>query len=231
MSDASRMAARRLLGARETRRFASQPFELREVPNGTGGTSLIFTGWATVTDRSYAMWDQFGEFSESVARGAFRDTLAAGADVAFLLNHTGMPLARTAHRDVPGTLALAEDSTGLYVEARLDPGNSIVRDIRSGVERGDLDEMSMAFRVVDQLWNEAFDDRVIRSVDLDKGDVSVVTYGANDHTGGLVSIGTGAPGAGFGQLGRSTPLPELLDYGAEARVALAEARRPKAARR
>ena len=39
----------------------------------------------------------------------------------------GLTLARTKS----GTLKLAEDSTGLHAEARLDPSNSVVRDIKS----------------------------------------------------------------------------------------------------
>jgi hypothetical protein len=56
------------------------------------------------------------------------------------------------------------------------------------MERGDLDEMSFAFRVVRQDWAPDWSQRDIREVDLNKGDVSVVNYGANPHTAGLTSL-------------------------------------------
>ena len=60
--------------------------------------------------------------------------------------------------------------------------------MRSAVERGDLDEMSFAFRVMRQEWNSDYDRRWINEVSLDKGDVSLVNYGANPTTGGTVAI-------------------------------------------
>ena len=86
----------------ESRISPRSEFELREVPNGTGGTDLKFTGFASVTgdDAAYEMEDFLGPWMESVNVGAFKRTLDGGADVAFLLNHGGMTLARTK----PGTL-------------------------------------------------------------------------------------------------------------------------------
>lgn len=173
-------------------------FELREVPNGTGGTNLKYTGFASTTTPGdgtgeYEMEDAYGPWVESLTVGAFTKT-AAEADVAFLLNHEGMTLARTK----PGTLKLSEETdgtkspvagvTGLYTEAMLDPQNMYVQAMRSAVERGDLDEMSFAFRVIRQEWNATYDRRWINEVSLDKGDVSLVNYGANPHTGGTVAL-------------------------------------------
>jgi hypothetical protein len=56
------------------------------------------------------------------------------------------------------------------------------------MERGDLDEMSFAFRVTRQEWNDAYTERWINEVNLNKGDVSIVNYGANPHTGGLTNL-------------------------------------------
>jgi HK97 family phage prohead protease len=154
--------------------------ELRETGDGT----LRFTGYASVTETPYEMSDWLGDYSEVVRRGAFTKTLAEGADVPFKLNHDGMTLARTKS----GTMRLAEDSTGLHVEADLDPGNGQVRDIRSAMERGDLDEMSFAFRVTRQEWSPDYSQRDITEVNMNKGDVSIVNYGANPHTSGLTSL-------------------------------------------
>lgn len=70
---------------------------------------------------------------------------------------------------------------------------SVVNDITVLMEQGNLDEMSFAFRVVKQAWlntdgeevpwwDMAGVDRQIREVSLQKGDVSVVNYGANPYT-------------------------------------------------
>ena len=181
-------------GTRETRISTASQFELREIPDGTGGTNLRFTGFACVTGAEYEMEDWLGPWIESVSAGSFSKTLSDGADVAFLLNHQGMTLARTK----PGTLKLSEATdgasspiygiTGLHSEALLDPKNMYVQAMRSAVERGDLDEMSFAFRVLRQEWNESYDRRWINEVSLDKGDVSLVNYGANPTTGGTVAM-------------------------------------------
>lgn len=184
-----------LRGERHTRSYGAE-WELRDIPNGMGGSDLLFTGYACVTCRdhnddsaAYEMEDMFGTFTESVVRGAFTKTLSQNADVAFLLNHDGITLARTK----PGTLKLAEDDRGLHTEARLDPSNPVVQQIRSGVERGDLDEMSFAFRPTRQEWSEDYDRRWLTEVNIHQGDVSVVNYGANPHTAGLVSVRSSQP--------------------------------------
>ncbi len=166
----------------QRRAFALDGAEIRSVADGSGGEALTFTGYACVTNRSYEMNDMAGSYPETVRAGAFKDTLGKKPDVPFLLNHDGLTLARTKS----GTLKLAEDSTGLHAEARLDPSNSVVRDIKSAMERGDVDEMSFAFRILDpdSGWNEDFTERSIGSVDINKGDVSVVNYGASPHTAG-----------------------------------------------
>lgn len=176
-------------------------FELREVPNGTGGTNLKFTGFASVTcadhdddTSAYEMEDWMGPWTESILSGAFKNTIDQNCDTAFLINHTGMTLARTKS----GTMKLSEVTepnaspiygvTGLHTEAMLDPQNQLVQQIRSAVERGDLDEMSFAFRIMRQEWNDDWDRRWIGEVSLDKGDSSLVNYGANPHTGGTVDM-------------------------------------------
>ncbi|WP_051966893.1 HK97 family phage prohead protease [Kitasatospora mediocidica] len=152
--------------------------ELRSAPDGTGGEVLRFEGYASVTEVGYEMQDWLGPFTEVVRAGAFTRTLAENADVPFLLNHAGMTLARTKS----GTLRLAEDSTGLHVEADLDPANPDVQGLRSAMSRRDLDEMSFGFWVRSQQWSPDYSQRDILDVDLDHGDVSVVNYGANPAT-------------------------------------------------
>ncbi|WP_280671834.1 HK97 family phage prohead protease [Kitasatospora sp. MAP12-44] len=141
---------------------------------------MTFTGYASVTDTPYTVADYMGEYSEVIRRGAFARTLAEGADVPFKLNHDGMTLARTGS----GTMRLAEDSTGLHVEADLDPRQSVVRDLQIAMDRKDVDEMSFGFRVRQQEWSPDYTQRDITDLDLHKGDVSVVNFGANPATAG-----------------------------------------------
>ena len=122
----------------QRRSFSLAGAQMRSTPNGTGGEVVTFTGYASVTGRSYEMHDMAGSYPETVLPGAFRGTLANNPDVPFLVNHGGMTLARTKS----GTLKLSEDSTGLLTEAKLDPRNSTVADLRIAMERGDVDEMS-----------------------------------------------------------------------------------------
>lgn len=154
--------------------------ELRAAPDGTGGDLLTFAGYACVTEVGYEMQDWLGPYTEVVRAGAFKKTLGESADVPFLVNHAGLTLARTKS----GTLQLAEDSTGLHTEASLDPSSPHVQALRSAMDRGDVDEMSFAFWVTRQQWSPDYDQRDILEVNLNKGDVSVVNYGANPHTAG-----------------------------------------------
>jgi HK97 family phage prohead protease len=178
----------------------SMPFkgvELRAKPDGSGGDTLTFTGYACVTEQGYEMEDWLGAYTEVVRQGAFTKTLSEGADVPFLVNHGGLTLARTKS----GTLRLAEDDTGLHTEADLDPSSPHVQALRSAMDRGDVDEMSFGFWVTRQQWSPDYDQRDILEVRLHKGDVSVVNYGANPNTAGAQLNARDVTG----QLARLTP--------------------------
>jgi HK97 family phage prohead protease len=154
--------------------------ELRAKADGSGGDALTFSGYACITEVGYEMEDWLGSFTEVVRAGAFTKTLAENADVPFLVNHAGLTLARTKS----GTMRLAEDDTGLHTEAELDPASPHVQALRSAMDRGDVDEMSFGFWITRQQWSPDFDQRDILEVNLNKGDVSVVNYGANPNTAG-----------------------------------------------
>lgn len=158
---------------------------------GATGTMVDFYGHASVTDKGYEMFGgpDRGGFVEYVDRGAFKKTLKENADVAFLVNHGGMTLARTK----AGTLSLAEDAIGLEVRAQLDTRVSAVNDLVILMQAGNIDEMSFAFRVVKQKWLdregrevEWWDmdgvERHITEVSLQNGDVSAVNFGASPWT-------------------------------------------------
>jgi len=164
--------------------FGASGVEMRAKANGTGGTKFQFNGYATVYCHPFEMWDFWGDdFDEEVAQWAGQRTLANGCDVPFLVGHNdaGIPMARTKS----GTMALGEDTHGLHVDAPdLDGSLEQIRQLASAVERGDMDEMSMAFMTVRQDWSPDYMKRTILEYDLHKGDVSVVVFGANDGTAG-----------------------------------------------
>jgi hypothetical protein len=99
-----------------------------------------------------------------------------GADVRLLVDHEGVPLARTKSR----TMTLIEDERGLRMEAKLDPMNPDAARIISAMKRGDLSQMSFAFRTVKDNWNSDRSVRELREVQL--FDVSVVTFPAYEET-------------------------------------------------
>jgi HK97 family phage prohead protease len=164
-----------LRNVREVRHWGLSNVEVRE--DADAGT-VRFAGYATVFEREYEVHDAFGAYTERIAPTAFGRTLREDPDVVLVVNHEGLPLARTKS----GTLRLSTDQVGLRVDAELDPEDPDVRALLPKMRRGDVDEMSFAFRVNDQVWSSDYTDRLITEVNLHRGDVSVVTFGANPHT-------------------------------------------------
>lgn len=136
------------------------------------------SGYATAYDQKYDMWDMFGPYEESVAAGAATETLKAKPDVVFLVNHTGLAMART----ISNTLELSEDDHGLADTAFLNPERQDVRDLVAAIEDGTITEQSFAFRIDEGWWNDDFTEFKIMQFDINRGDTSAVNYGANPHT-------------------------------------------------
>lgn len=135
-------------------------------------------GYASTVEQTYVMYDFWGPYDEVIDARAFDNTLARDPDVAFLLNHRGMTMARTKAK----TLTLSVDDQGLRSEAFLNPDRSDVRDMVLAIDDGNIDEMSFAFRIVRGQWSPDYTEYRILEVDLDRGDVSAVNYGANPNT-------------------------------------------------
>ena len=153
----------------ERRTFTVRDVEARQAEDGT----MRLSGYAAVfNDSSVPL-----PFKESIAPGAFRKTLSETPDVRLLINHEGLPLARTKN----GTMTLTEDDRGLLFNAEI-ADTQEGRDIYKLVQRGDVDQMSFAFRVIRQKWSEDRSRRVLTEVSLADGDVSVVTYPAYPTT-------------------------------------------------
>ena len=118
-----------------------------------------------------------GMFREVIAPGAFKDAVGRD-DVRFLVNHDGLPLARTKS----GTLTLREDERGLYMETELDASDPDVQQIVPKMKRGDLDKMSFAFRASKQEWDESGDIPLRTIQEAELFDVSIVNDPAYQGT-------------------------------------------------
>lgn len=152
---------------RNNRSVAYTNLEMRAMPEGN-----TLVGYAAIFDSPSEPlpWTEF------VRRGAFRKTIKDGADVRLLIDHEGVPLARTRS----GTLVLEEDEVGLRIEAQLDETNPDAAKIMSALRRGDISQMSFAFETVKDGWSTDKRTRELKEVKL--FDVSVVTYPAYEET-------------------------------------------------
>ena len=152
-------------------------FELRAVENGDG---MTFTGYAAVFNSP----SEPLPFIERIAPGAFKRSLKARNDIKLLWNHdTGSVLGSTR----AGTLKLEEDNYGLRVTAVL-PETSLGKDVRTLVQRGDVNAMSFGFSVPanGDSWNTEGTERTLRSVRIHE--VSIVAFPAYSQTAGTATV-------------------------------------------
>lgn len=119
-----------------------------------------------------------GLFREQVAPGAFAGAIDRD-DVRALIDHQVSPVLG---RTTAGTLSLREDGIGLAVD--IDPPDTqFARDLRVSVERGDVNQMSFAFFVRAEVWEEVEGELPLRTIqDVALVDVSVVTFAAYEDT-------------------------------------------------
>lgn len=149
------------------------PLEVRDI----SGRTVAFR--AVVFDSPSV---DMGGWREVIKRGAFRSLLATKPDVRFLINHDGLPLARTTN----GSLRLEEGPLGLDGVAELSD-TQLSRDFLTAVERGDINQMSFLFRVAagDAEWTynegDEFELRTVKRVAW-LGEVSGVTFPAYEAT-------------------------------------------------
>jgi HK97 family phage prohead protease len=132
------------------------------------GHAAVFNVWAQIG----------GYFRERIAPGAFAPAINR-SDIRALFNHDpNHLLARTKS----GTLRVSEDEKGLAFEFDLPKSR---QDLLESIRRGDLADMSFAFRVKTQEWRynepEDMDERTITEFD-ELYDVALVTYPAYQET-------------------------------------------------
>ena len=166
-----------LPGSPAAARFAA----IEEVRAASSGSGLHFHGLASATDAPYEMWDMFGPYTEIVSAGAFAKTLGtSGLDVPLVLNHDSL---RRIADTVTGTLSLEETARGLEADApSLDPEDADVAYIVPKIRAGLIREMSFRFAITKGQWSPDWMEYHIEEVDIHRGDVAIVGYGANPHT-------------------------------------------------
>lgn len=164
-------------------RVVAPATELRALDAADGSEdTFVIRGHAAVFD---SLSEDLGGFRERVRRGAFKGALDNGDDVRLLLDHTGIPLART----VSNTLRLWEDPRGLAFEADV-LLTERTREVRALMQRGDLTDCSFQFLMADDQSGETWSrngDQVIRSISRVKRllDVAIVTFPAYRQAGAV----------------------------------------------
>jgi HK97 family phage prohead protease len=158
----------------ERRQFEAGGFEIRE-----DGDGFRIEGYAALFD---SRSENLGGFTETIRRGAFRESLRSRGNIMFYYNHdSNQVLASTR----AGTLRLEEDERGLKVSASIAP-TSYGRDAKILVERGDVTGFSFGFSMPSDgrgdEWNAEGTERVLKSVRL--FEVSLVGSPAYTGTNG-----------------------------------------------
>lgn len=137
--------------------------------------ALHIEGYFAVFNSMYQIWD---DMSESIAPGAFTDTL--GGDVRALIDHeTRLVLGR----NTAGTLQLREDSHGLWGDILINPNDQDAMNLYARVQRGDVNQCSFGFDILDEeteFRNDGSIHWTIKKVKL--YEVSVCTFPAYTET-------------------------------------------------
>ena len=153
---------------RQVRSIASE-FKTRE-----DGEEKRIEGYFAVFNSTYQIT---GNMSESVAQGAFSDTL--GSDIRALIDHETMyVLGRTQ----VGTLELREDEHCLWGSILLNPNDQDAMNLYARVQRGDVSQCSFGFNILEE-DTEINGEKVhwtIKKVEL--FEVSVCTFPAYAET-------------------------------------------------
>ena len=159
---------------KEVRTFNVENLELRvDVDNKT------VVGYGAVFG---SLSNDLGGFREVINPKAFEGRLED--DVRFLINHDGLPLARTTNN----TLRLSIDEKGLRYEASM-PDTTLSNDLMELLKNGTVSQSSFAFIVEDDSWEvkEGVNIRTINKVSR-LFDVSAVTYPAYEEASSSVAL-------------------------------------------
>lgn len=161
-------------------RMVTRPVEVRADP--TDNDAPVLDGYAALFDS----WTQIGSrawgFEESIAPGAFADSLKS-EDIRALFNHdSNQVLGRSSAK----TATFSEDATGLRAIIR-PPDTAVGRDVVALIRRGDVTGMSFTFRVRNEEWTDPDEDDALswprrRLLDVQLFEAGPVTFPAYEET-------------------------------------------------
>jgi uncharacterized protein len=157
---------------RELRTFDITKLKTRDA---TEDKPSMVTGYAAVFNSKTSIGDYFEEIIDP---GAFARSLSDNGDIRALFNHNwDNVLGRTKS----GTLWLEEDERGLKFEIEL-PNTSVGRDLAESMNRGDINQCSFGFFIVEETWDYSVEPalRTIHEVEL--FEISVVSMPAYEDT-------------------------------------------------
>lgn len=155
----------------ERRVISFSDFEVREAtedePPVIRGYAAVFNEWS----------EDLGGFVEMIEPGAFGEAISRD-DVRALVNHDANYVLG---RNTAGTLLMDEDDQGLRVVI-MPPDTTWAGDLITSMKRGDINQMSFGFGVIDDEWRSdgGMTKRTLKELRL--YDVSVVTYPAYPQT-------------------------------------------------
>lgn len=137
---------------------------------------MYIEGYFAVFGKQTELWP--GAFEE-IAPEAFSETL--GNDIRALINHDSTLVLG---RNKAGTLELKADSHGLWGRIKINPNDSDAVNLYERVKRGDVDQCSFGFNILDEETEWREDGTVkwtIKKIELHE--VSVCTFPAYEDTG------------------------------------------------
>lgn len=148
---------------------------LSEFTTREDGEQPVIEGYFSVFNTNY---DMGFDMSESIAPGAFTKSLSN--DVRALINHdTTLVLGRTSAH----TLELREDSRGLWGKISINPKDSDAMNLYERVKRGDVNQCSFGFNIVNEETEFRDDGSVHWTItEADLHEVSVCTFPAYEET-------------------------------------------------
>lgn len=159
---------------RDIKQIRSMQSDLKTRAEQNG--EMYIEGYFAVYNQETELWP--GAYEE-IAPGAFDDTLSN--DIRALVNHDPNYVLG---RNKAGTLELKSDSRGLWGRIKINPNDTDAVNLYERVKRGDIDQCSFGFNILDEETEWREDGTVkwrLKKIDLHE--VSVVTFPAYEQTG------------------------------------------------
>ena len=126
--------------------------ELRKADLAADDEEMTVSGYAAVFDQPAVMWhDPYSgiDYKESIGAHAFDKADLSNVVLRYNHNDSCEILARTSN----GTLTLDVDEKGLCIRAKL-ANTTLGRDVYELIKRKDITQMSFAFTVAKDEWND-----------------------------------------------------------------------------